>query len=111
MKVFVAGATGVVGWRATRDLVADFIAHDEARFQLAEHGFELDADVAAVRALYREQKFAEAAPLLRAVLARAREAHRGRAHERVRSRRGCEHAHAHPTYGQGGAADRLQRDQ
>ncbi len=39
-------------------------------------GLAVDADVAAVRALYREQRFAEAAPLLREVLARARAAHR-----------------------------------
>ena len=38
-------ATGyAVARAATRDLVAEFIAHDEARFMQAEHGFELDAD-------------------------------------------------------------------
>jgi oxygen-independent coproporphyrinogen-3 oxidase len=36
-------STGYAVARApTRDLVADYIAHDAARFQLAEHGFELD---------------------------------------------------------------------
>ena len=38
-------STGYAVARApTRDLVAEFIAHDEARFMQAEHGFVLDAD-------------------------------------------------------------------
>lgn len=38
-------STGYAVARApTRDLVADFIAHDAARFQHAVHGFELDDD-------------------------------------------------------------------
>ena len=38
-------STGYAVARApTRDLVAEFIAHDEARFMRAEHGFELDED-------------------------------------------------------------------